>query len=81
MRVRACCAGGGRVALMGGVDTRLLAHGTLDEVRADAMRCLSEGMPGGGYILACGDMLPTETSPDKVRMLLEMSRTVGRYAR
>lgn len=70
---------GRRVALMGGLDTRLLAHGTLEQVRADAVRCLGEGMPGGGYILACGDMLPTETSAEKVRMLLEMCRTLGRY--
>jgi len=71
---------GHRVALMGGLDTRLLAHGTLEQVRADAMRCLSEGMPGGGYVLACGDMLPTETSPEKVRMLVEIARTVGSYS-
>ena len=70
---------GDRVALMGGLDTRLLAHGTLEQVRDDAMRCLSEGMPRGGYLLACGDMLPNETSPEKVRMLLELCRTVGRY--
>ena len=71
---------GNRVALMGGLDTRLLAHGTLDQVRADALRCITEGMPGGGYLLACGDMLPTETSPEKVRMLVEMCRSVGRYS-
>ena len=70
---------GHRVALMGGLDTRLLAHGTRQQVRRDAMRCLGEGMPGGGYILACGDMLPTETPPDTVRMLVEMAGTVGRY--
>jgi len=70
---------GRRVALMGGLDTRLLAHGTLEQVRADAERCLREGMPGGGYLLACGDMLPTETEPEKVRVLLEMSRTLGSY--
>ena len=70
---------GDRVALMGGLDTRLLAHGSMDQVRADAVRCLTEGMPGGGYLLACGDMLPTETHPDKVHMLVEMARTVGSY--
>ena len=70
---------GGRVALMGGIDTRLLAHGTLPQVRTDAERCLRQGMPGGGYVLACGDMLPTETSPDKVRMLIEMCKVLGKY--
>lgn len=80
--VRVCDAKrrvGRRVALMGGLDTRLLARGTLEEVRADGRRCLREGMPGGGYLLACGDMLPTETEPEKVRMLLEMARTEGAY--
>lgn len=70
---------GKRVALMGGVDTRLLAHGTLDEVVADTRRCLREGAPGGGYLLACGDMLPTETSAEKVRAMVELTRTEGVY--
>ena len=56
----------GKTSIMGGVNTVLLAHGTLEEVKQDIERCLSEGAPDGGYILACGDMLPTETSPEKV---------------
>ncbi|KKM62796.1 hypothetical protein LCGC14_1518050 [marine sediment metagenome] len=48
-------------------------------VRRDAgpgvARCLSEGAPGGRYILAAGDMLPTETSREKVELMLEMSNT------
>lgn len=70
---------GGKVALMGGVDTRLLAHGTLEQVKEDCARCVGEGAPGGGYILACGDMLPTETSPEKVRAMVEAAETMGRY--
>ena len=61
---------GARVGLMGGLHTVLLARGSLHEVQTDCARCLSEGAPGGGYILACGDMLPTETSPEKVRALV-----------
>lgn len=64
---------GDRVALMGGVNTVKLAHGTLDEVLADCERCLRDGALGGGYILACGDMLPTETPPDRVRAMVEMA--------
>ncbi|MCM8816944.1 MAG: uroporphyrinogen decarboxylase family protein [Candidatus Omnitrophica bacterium] len=67
---------GKKVSLMGGVNTLKLATGTLEEVRQDINRCLSEGAPGGGYILACGDMLPTETSPEKV---FEMVRTAHSY--
>jgi uroporphyrinogen-III decarboxylase len=65
---------GRRVALMGGVHTVKLAHGTLQEVVADCRRCLEEGAPGGGYILAAGDMLPTETSREKVEAMLNAAR-------
>jgi len=65
---------GHRVALMGGMNTYRLAHGTLEEVIADTRRCLDEGASGGGYTLASGDMLPTETSVEKVRTMLEMAK-------
>ena len=61
---------GGRVALMGGVHNVKLARGTLQDVTDDCRRCLTEGAPGGGYILACGDMLPTETSREKVEAMV-----------
>jgi uroporphyrinogen-III decarboxylase len=70
---------GDKVALMGGVDNRLLAMGTLEQVKDDCARCIREGAPGGGYILACGDMLPTETAPEKVRAMVEAAETLGRY--
>lgn len=66
---------GKRVALMGGVHTVKLAHGTQAEVEADVQRCLNEGAPGGGYVLACGDMLPTETSPAKVRAMRDAAHS------
>lgn len=65
---------GHRVALMGGVHTVKLAHGTLQEVVDDCRRCLNEGAPGGGYILAAGDMLPTETSREKVEAMISAAK-------
>ena len=35
---------------------------------------MSGGTPDHGYILAAGDMLPTETSQEKVELMLEMSK-------
>ncbi len=70
---------GHRVALMGGVNTVTLAQGTLDEVIEDCKRCIREGAPGGGYILAAGDMLPTETSKEKVEAMIRIAKTYGRY--
>jgi uroporphyrinogen-III decarboxylase len=66
---------GQRVALMGGIHNVKLAHGTLAEVQRDVQRCLREGAPGGGYVLACGDMLPTETSKEKVLAALEAAHS------
>ncbi len=66
---------GDRVALMGGLNTVKLAQGTLQEVKDDCARCLSEGAVGGGYILASGDMLPTETSRKKVEYLIEAAHS------
>lgn len=65
---------GKQVALMGGVNTVKLAHGTLEEVKEDIQRCLREGAPDGGYILACGDMLPTETSKEKVEAMVSAAK-------
>jgi len=65
---------GHRVGLMGGMNTYTLAHGTLEDVVTDCRRCLAEGAPNGGYTLASGDMLPTETSVEKVQAMLEMAK-------
>jgi uroporphyrinogen-III decarboxylase len=65
---------GRRVSLMGGVDTTLLAHGSLQDVINDSQRCLQEGAIDGGYILAAGDMLPTETSQEKVEAMINAAK-------
>ena len=65
---------GQRVSLMGGVNTILLARGSLQEVIDDCKRCLDQGAPGGGYILASGDMLPSETSKEKVEAMFQAAK-------
>jgi hypothetical protein len=66
---------GQRVALMGGVSTLALAGGSLEDLNNDVERCLNEGAPGGGYILACSDMLPTETPAEKIHAMLAAARS------
>ncbi len=70
---------GDSVALMGGVNTVLLSRGSLAEVKDDCSRCIREAAEGGGYILAACDMLPTETSSEKVRTMVDCANTLGRY--
>lgn len=63
---------GGRVALMGGVNTVTLSRGTPEQVRDEAIRKCREGGPHG-YILAAGDMVPPDTSMANVRALVEVA--------
>ena len=64
---------GGRVALMGGLNTLTLATGTPDQVRAEAIRKCREGGPHG-YVLAAGDMVPPLTSLANLHAMVEVSR-------
>ena len=63
---------GGRVALMGGVNTLTLASGTPAEVRAEAIRKCREGGPG--YILAAGDMVPPGTSLANLQAMVDVAK-------
>jgi MtaA/CmuA family methyltransferase len=64
---------GGRVALMGGVSTLALAHGTPEEITAEAIRTCWEGGPVG-YILAAGDMVPPVTSLANLQAMVDVAR-------
>jgi len=70
---------GDKLAMFGGVNTVLLAQGTLAEVIHDSKRCIAEAGQDGGYMLGACDMLPTETSPEKVKAMIECACTFGRY--
>ena len=64
---------GGRVALMGGVNTLTLCNGTAADVREEAIRKCREGGPTG-YVLAAGDMVPPETSLANLLALTSVAR-------
>ena len=64
---------GGRVALMGGVNTLTLAQGTPEAVREEAIRKCREGGPHG-YILAAGDMVPPQTPFANLQALVDVAK-------
>jgi hypothetical protein len=64
---------GQRVALMGGLNTLTLAHGTPGEVREEAIRKCREGGPQG-YILAAGDMVPPNTPVANLQAMVDVAR-------
>jgi len=63
---------GDKVALMGGLNTLTLSRGTPEEVRAEAVRKCRQGGPHG-YILAAGDMVPSDTSLENLRAMVEVA--------
>ena len=63
---------GDRVALMGGLNTLTLAHGTPEEVQAEAIQKCREGGPQG-YILAAGDMVPPETLLENLHAMVNVA--------
>ncbi|MFQ6099458.1 MAG: uroporphyrinogen decarboxylase family protein, partial [Armatimonadota bacterium] len=70
---------GSQTCIMGNFDCVILAHGSLDDARAETMRCLQEGMEGGAYILGTGDEVPAGTRFDNLKAMVEVTEEFGRY--
>jgi len=70
---------GRRVCLMGNFDCVILARGTAEQARAEARRCLAEGMEGGGYVLVTGDEVPADARLENLEAMVETVEQHGRY--
>lgn len=70
---------GERICLMGNFDCLVLARGSVEEARAEARRCLSEGMDGGGYVLVTGDEVPADARWDNLRAMVDTVNEHGWY--
>lgn len=63
---------GGRVALMGGVNTLTLSRATPEEVQAEAIQKCREG-GRHGYVLAAGDMVPPNTPRANLQAMVDVA--------
>jgi len=70
---------GKRTCLMGNFDCLVLARGTVDEARAEARRCLDEGMPGGAYVMVTADEVPADTKLENLEAMVETVEQYGQY--
>ena len=70
---------GDRICIMGNVNPVVLAHGTVDDARTEAMRCLGDAAAGGGYILSTSDELPADARMENLRAVVETVASHGRY--
>ena len=72
---------GRRLALKGNLHTtRVMLHGTPDEVEVAARRALDAAAGGGGFVLSTGDQCGRDTPEENIFRLVETARRYGRYA-
>jgi uroporphyrinogen decarboxylase len=69
-----------RVTIMGNVKSvETLLQGTVETVKQETLRCLTNGAPGGRYILSNDCAVPRDTPPANVRAMREVLRDYGGY--
>jgi len=64
---------------MGNFDCVILARGTVEDARAEARRCLREGMEDGGYVMVTGDEVPADARWGNLKAMVEVAAEDGRY--
>ncbi len=71
---------GERIALKGNVDCAdLMTFGTPEEVVEATKVALSQGMPGGGYILSSSNSIHSAVKPENYKAMLDTLQEHGRY--
>jgi uroporphyrinogen decarboxylase len=71
---------GNHIVLKGNLHTtRVMLHGTPDEVAAASRKAINDAAQGGGFILSTGDQCGRDTPDENLRAMVETARTYGRY--
>jgi uroporphyrinogen decarboxylase len=70
---------GDRIALIGGMDARVLVSNNLDAVRAELERKLPAAMAGSGYVLQVDHSVPDQVEYETYRYFVEKGLDLGTY--
>ena len=70
---------GPHLTMIGNVDIRVLYAADLAAVRSEIDRCLAQGAPGGGYMLATCSSITPDMNPMAVAELFRYAGQVGFY--
>jgi len=70
---------GDQVCLIGNYSPVVLAHGTVEEARIEARRCIRAAAEGGAYFVSTSDEVPGDAKLDNMRAVVEVAETEGRY--
>jgi len=65
--------------IMGNYDCLVLAFGSVEDARREALRCLDEAMAGGGYIMVSADEVPADCRWENLVAWVETVAEHGRY--
>ena len=65
---------GDHYVLMGGVNTMSFVNSSVDEIRAEAQRCIEQGNCHGAYVLGSGCALPGDTKRENLEALVEAAK-------
>lgn len=69
----------GKVALCGNVNCALMQSGTIAQIKADSLRSLRDGMPGGGYFYCSSNTPFIGMKIENYLAILDVRREYGRY--
>jgi uroporphyrinogen decarboxylase len=67
------------LVLIGNVDVRVLCSSDLDAVRREVDRCIAQGAPGGGYMIASCNSIFEGMNPAAVAEMFRYEADVGFY--
>jgi uroporphyrinogen decarboxylase len=67
------------LTLVGNADVRVLCNSDLAAVRREVDRCIAQGAPGGGYMIASCNSIFEGMNPAAVDEMFRYQREVGRY--
>jgi len=70
---------GTRLTLMGGISCLTLLNGTPETVYHEARQCVTEGMPGGRYVLGSACAVPRLTPPENIIAAYTAAVECGKY--
>jgi uroporphyrinogen decarboxylase len=71
---------GDKIVLKGNLHTtRVMLHGTVDDVIAASQRAIDDAAAGGAFILSTGDQSGRDTPDENLRAMVETARTYGKY--
>ncbi|MBO3804248.1 MAG: hypothetical protein JTT11_10360, partial [Candidatus Brockarchaeota archaeon] len=70
---------GKRICVMGNFDPVVLAFGSARDSEREALRCLNEGMEGGGYVLTTADEVPANAKLENLVTMVKTAERHGKY--